>query len=134
MRCPFCESDTSVEISRPSRNTSSVWRRRQCENCNKLFSTREKPDLFLSVTVKKEAGQEEPFSEDKLFISIHECFSHRNDALEASRALSDTIVGKLIPYKGAIETEAIVKQAYKTILRVDRSAAVFYKAHHRLTS
>lgn len=129
MFCIFCESNTSVANSRAANKTSQVWRRRKCDKCKKIFSTREKPNLSSSLKVKNHAGKIEAFSEDKLFVSIHKCFSHRKDSLKASRALSETVVGKLLPCKGPLESAAIAKITYKTILRVDRSAAVFYKAH-----
>lgn len=132
MQCPFCKSDTSVEISRPSRKTPSVWRRRRCESCRKVFSSREKPDLSLSITVKKEAGQTEPFSEDKLLLSIHSCFSHRKDALEASRALSDTAIRRLLPSpSGSIYTKDIKSTVEKILRRFDGPAYTYYKAHSR---
>ncbi|HYF97091.1 MAG TPA: hypothetical protein VD947_03575 [Patescibacteria group bacterium] len=131
MRCLFCQSDTSVEISRPSRKSSAVWRRRQCNACYKAFSTREKPDLSLSVTVKKPSGQNEPFSEDKLLISVYDCLSHRKDALEASRALIDTIVRLILPVKtvevSSIEIRTVV---LKVLKHFDKAAYTYYQAHH----
>jgi transcriptional regulator NrdR family protein len=132
MRCPFCESDTSVEISRPSLKIPSVWRRRQCKNCHKVLSTREKPDLALSFLVKKEAGHEEPFSEDKLLMSVYECLTHRKDALEASKALSDTVTRMLLPRKSGIIVETEIKTTIlKVLKRFDGAAFTYYKAHHR---
>lgn len=132
MKCPFCQSDTSVEISRPSRKIPSVWRRRQCDNCNRVFSTKEKPDLSLSISVKNKAGQEEPFSEDKLLMSVFVCLTHRKDALEASRALSDTITRLLFPLKSnAIESTEIKAAVLKVLKRFDGAAATYYKAHHK---
>lgn len=132
MKCPFCGSDTSVGISRPSRKTPSVWRRRQCGKCEKVFSTREKPDLSLSITVNKTAGAQEPFSEDKLHISIYMCLSHRKDALEASRALSDTATRLLLPrLSGSIDSEEIKMAVQKALKRFDAAAYAYYKAHHK---
>lgn len=131
MRCPFCESDTSVEISRPSLKTSSTWRRRKCENCDRVFSTREKPDLSLSVAVINKTGLEEPFSEDKLYVSIYKCLTHRKDALQASRALSETITRLLLPIKsGSLTSTEIKATVSKVLKRFDRAAFTYYKAHH----
>ncbi len=132
MKCPFCESDTSVEISRPSRKLPAVWRRRRCQDCGKVFSTREKPDLSLSVTVRKETGQSEPFSEDKLLVSIYGCLTHRKDALEASRALSENTIRLLLPSKtGLMESTEIRSAVLKILRRFDRAAYTYYLAHHK---
>jgi transcriptional repressor NrdR len=132
MICVFCGGETDVTNSRPSKKSASVWRRRVCVGCRKVFSTREKPDLSLSVRVKKKAKQEEPFSEDKLLMSVHRCLSHRKDALEASRALSDTITSLLLPSarNGLIQRQEIAKITYGVLSRFDKVAAVFYRSHH----
>jgi transcriptional regulator NrdR family protein len=97
-----------------------------------VFSTREKPGLALSLTVRKETGRKEPFSEDKLLVSIHRCLTHRKDALEASRALSDTIARRLLPRKtAAIESSEIKLVVLEVLKRFDKPAAVFYQSHHR---
>lgn len=132
MKCLFCVSDTSVEISRPNTKLPSVWRRRQCKRCGKAFTTRERPDLSVGIRVKKNSGQIKPFSEDQLLISVYECMSHRKDALEASRALSDTAIRLLLPFKtGVIEASEIKLAILKVLGRFDRAAYTYYKAHHK---
>ena len=43
MKCPYCEhDDTKVSDSRDSKDGTSIKRRRQCQNCEKRFSTYEK--------------------------------------------------------------------------------------------
>jgi transcriptional regulator NrdR family protein len=98
-----------------------------------VFSTREKADLSLSLTVRKETGQEEPFSEDKLLMSVYGSLTHRKDALKASRALVETIVRLMLPRQASvIESTEIKDIALKVLKRFDRAASTYYKAHHRL--
>jgi transcriptional repressor NrdR len=136
MVCIFCGGNSEVANSRPSKRSASVWRRRTCVKCRKVFSTREKPDLSLSIKVQAKTKQKEPFSEDKLFLSVRECLTHRKDALEASRALTDTIVRQLLPSmsSGVIADRDIAKVVYGVLVRFDKPAAVFYKSHHDITS
>jgi transcriptional repressor NrdR len=134
MMCISCASKTEVVNSRPAENALTVWRRRRCAGCHKVFSTRERPDLSRSVKVKKDRKPEEPFSEDKLFLSVYRCLSHRKDALEASRALSDTIM-QLVLTDGAPDTaenQKIAVTAYHVLERFDKAGAVYYKAHHKI--
>jgi transcriptional repressor NrdR len=120
-----------VTNSRPAHRFPSVWRRRSCKNCGVIFSTRETPDLHLSIKVKRSAKPIEPFIEEKLFLSVYECFSHRNDALEVSKSLTATILNRLLPARsGLVETKEISEAAYQIIRRFDRPAAVYYKTHH----
>lgn len=97
-----------------------------------MFSTKESPTLSLAMTVNRKDGSNEPFSEDKLFISIYRCLSHREDALEASRALSGTIVRLLLPRKSrSVESTEIKTAALKVLKRFDRVALTYYRAHHK---
>lgn len=59
MKCPFCNYiDTKVIDSRPSDDNSTIRRRRQCENCNKRFTTYEKVDSTHIVVIKKDDTRE----------------------------------------------------------------------------
>ena len=54
MKCPFCgDENTKVIDSRPSEETNAIRRRRQCENCNKRFTTYEKVETIPLVVIKK---------------------------------------------------------------------------------
>ncbi len=133
MVCIFCGGNSEVSNSRQSSKASAVWRRRACKKCLKVFSTREKPDLSLSVSVQDKNMPPQPFSEDKLLFSVHRCLTHRKDALAASRALSDTIVRRLLPFSddGLVSTGEIAKITYGVLQRFDKPGAVFYKSHHK---
>ena len=50
MKCPFCQAqDTKVIDSRPADDNSSIRRRRQCESCNKRFTTYEKLETIPTI-------------------------------------------------------------------------------------
>ena len=55
MKCPFCNNeDTRVIDSRPSDDNSVIRRRRQCDNCNKRFTTYEKVETLPLAVIKKD--------------------------------------------------------------------------------
>ena len=55
MKCPFCgEADTKVIDSRPADENTSIRRRRQCDKCNKRFTTYEKVESIPLVVIKKD--------------------------------------------------------------------------------
>ncbi|MBE5936450.1 MAG: transcriptional repressor NrdR [Lachnospiraceae bacterium] len=59
MKCPFCgQEGTKVIDSRPVDDNSSIRRRRQCEICNKRFTTYEKVEAIPLVIVKKDMTRE----------------------------------------------------------------------------
>lgn len=70
MRCPFCEHpDTQVVETRESDDGGSIRRRRRCLNCDKRFTTYERPDLQYPTVVKR-SGLRTEFDRDKLRASI----------------------------------------------------------------
>lgn len=96
-----------------------------------MFSTRELPDLSLSIRVKTEENYTKPFSDDKLFLSIANALSHKKDHLEPSRELTNTVIAKLLPFKSStISRTEIIATTYEVIRRFDTAAAVYYKSHH----
>ena len=74
MRCPFCAHDNSqVKDSRPSEDSTSIRRRRQCEGCGARFTTFERVQI-RDLTVVKKDGKRQPFDRVKLERAIgHAC-------------------------------------------------------------
>ncbi len=59
MKCPFCgKENTRVIDSRPSDDNNSIRRRRQCDECNKRFTTYEKLEAIPLVVIKKDNNRE----------------------------------------------------------------------------
>ena len=59
MKCPFCEnSDTKVIDSRQTDDGHAIRRRRECENCNKRFTTYEKVEEMILMVIKKDGSRE----------------------------------------------------------------------------
>lgn len=70
MKCPFCENpDTKVIDSRPTEEGHAIRRRRECDNCNKRFTTYEKVEEMLLMVVKKD-GRRETFDRNKILNGI----------------------------------------------------------------
>lgn len=59
MKCPYCNhTDTKVIDSRPADDNSSIRRRRQCEKCEKRFTTYEKLETMPLMVIKKDESRE----------------------------------------------------------------------------
>lgn len=70
MRCPFCENpDTRVIDSRPTEEGHAIRRRRECDNCNKRFTTYEKVEEMIFMVIKKD-GSREAFDRKKVMNGI----------------------------------------------------------------
>jgi len=64
MKCPFCgESETKVIDSRDSEDQTR--RRRECDKCEKRFTTYEKAET-LDLSIIKKDGKKEAFDREKI--------------------------------------------------------------------
>lgn len=81
MNCPFCRvADTRVVDSRTAEDGAAIRRRRQCERCERRFTTVE----VASLHVRKRSGATEPFSRDKVLVGVRKACQGRpvdDDAL-----------------------------------------------------
>lgn len=70
MKCPFCgHHDTQVVETRLAEDTAFVRRRRQCQQCDKRFTTYERPEVHFPTVVKKD-GRRADYATVKLRASL----------------------------------------------------------------
>jgi transcriptional repressor NrdR len=74
MKCPFCGwAQDKVVDWRESKEADSIRRRRECEKCNKRFTTYERIDEIPYMVVKKD-GRREKFDRQKVLSGLlHAC-------------------------------------------------------------
>jgi len=66
MKCPYCGfAQDRVVDSRESKEADSIRRRRECEKCNRRFTTYERIDEIPYMMVKKD-GRRERFDRQKV--------------------------------------------------------------------
>ncbi|MBQ1608407.1 MAG: transcriptional repressor NrdR [Lachnospiraceae bacterium] len=60
MKCPYCGAEnTRVIDSRPVEESNSIRRRRQCDECDKRFTTYEKVETIPLIIIKKDNNREQ---------------------------------------------------------------------------
>ncbi|MBQ2952311.1 MAG: transcriptional repressor NrdR [Clostridia bacterium] len=70
MKCQYCScTESKVIDSRPTEESSSIRRRRECTNCGRRFTTYEKIELLPLMVVKRD-GRREPFDVQKIKAGI----------------------------------------------------------------
>src|ERR1700745_2230041 len=74
MKCPYCGfTQDRVVDSRESKEADSIRRRRECERCNKRFTTYERIDEIPYMVVTR-AGRREKFERQKVLSGLlHAC-------------------------------------------------------------
>jgi len=82
MKCPFCGAeDTKVTDSRDSSEAFEIRRRRECEKCQKRFTTYERIESHPLVVIKKD-GRRESFLREKLMNGIVKSCQKRDVSME----------------------------------------------------
>ena len=132
MVCPFCGNlGTSVTNSRSSNRRGQVWRRRSCEKCGRLFTTRESAEVgFLEVL--KRSGRREKFSRAKLLRSLIFATDHLKEP-ETAFALADTVETTLLTAlrrgSDVLSTKMISDTVQSVLKRYDALAFVKYLSY-----
>lgn len=132
MNCIHCSGHTKVTNSRLRKRSNQIWRRRQCLDCQTIFTTDETVHYETAWTVRGKLGAYTPFTPDKLILSLHTSLQHRKSALRDAASLSDTIIKKLQKQliDGMIDSLTIARIAQVALNRFDQAASVHYAAHH----
>lgn len=134
MVCIYCSGDTKVTNSRLKKRLNTVWRRRECQVCGLVFTSRENADYHGSLAVRDASGSLHPFMRDKLFLSLYASLQHRSDPVGEATALTDTVIARLLQQSqhSVLEDTSIINTVYLVLLRFDKVAAVHYQAFHPL--
>src|SRR5665213_3293091 len=128
MKCPYCGfGQDRVVDSRESKEADSIRRRRECEQCNKRFTTYERIDEIPYMVVKKDGRREKferqkvlsgllracekrPVSASKLEIIVNDTETFLVDSPERERSTRE--IGELIMDRlKAIDTVAYIRFA-----------------------
>jgi transcriptional repressor NrdR len=88
MQCPFCGQDKDKVVdSRSSEGGRAVRRRRECLACGKRFTTYERPEEQVRITVLKKDGSREPYTRQKLIEGLQKACYKRPVANEQIREI-----------------------------------------------
>lgn len=107
MQCPFCHyPDSRVVDSRLSKEGDIIRRRRECDQCQKRFTTYERVEETLPLVVKKD-GRREPFDRNKIINGILKACEKRPISIDVIQKIVDRIEAELIE-KGDREIQSSV--------------------------
>ncbi len=91
MKCPFCNKDnTRVIDSRPADDNNSIRRRRQCDECQRRFTTYEKVETIPLVVIKKDNNRE-PYDRSKIEAGVFRSCHKRPISVDQITGLVDEI-------------------------------------------
>ena len=74
MRCPFCADETNRVIdSRLARDGQEIRRRRECMECQRRFTTRERVEQAWPRIIKSDERRED-YDREKLLLGVERWF------------------------------------------------------------
>lgn len=95
MKCPFCShTESKVIDSRESSEGELIRRRRECEACQKRFTTYERIEEILPMIAKKD-GRRETFDRLKIIQGLKRACEKRPVSMETIETIVDRIEAAL---------------------------------------
>lgn len=125
MRCPYCATeDNRVIDSRLGRDGGEIRRRRQCLECERRFTTRERVEYVLPKIVKRDERREE-FSREKLLKSLQKACAKTSIPVDSIDHIADR-VELLLQDTGESELSShrLGERVMEELLALDAMAAV----------
>ncbi len=132
MICPFCDNqDTKVIDSRPTEEGHAIRRRRECDKCNKRFTTYEKVEETLLMVVKKD-GRRESFDRNKILNGIVRACEKRPVSVEEMEKIVNEIErGLNNMMEKEIKSEFIGELIMEELKKLDEVAYVRFASVYR---
>lgn len=132
MNCPFCNHyDTKVLDTRPADEGKSIRRRRECNNCQKRFTTYEKLESIPLVVVKKD-GRRDIFDPNKVISGVIKACEKRPVSMETIEKMVADIERSLSNnLDKEITTTIIGEEVMKRLKDIDEVAYVRFASVYR---
>ena len=132
MRCPYCGDDASrVVDTRMAAGGEEIRRRRECEECARRFTTRERAELVLPRIIKRDERRED-YARDKLLRGIDHACVKRPIRTEAIERVVDRIERWLQETgEKEIESRRLGEKVMEELTAIDPLAAVRFASVFR---
>ena len=132
MKCPFCSSlDNRVIDSRLSREGDVTRRRRECERCERRFTTYERVEEILPLVVKKD-GRREAYDRLKVIAGLKKACEKRPISIDAIEEAANRIE-RFLQSRGEKEVSSAVigEEVMQRLYDLDKVAYVRFASVYR---
>ena len=132
MRCPYCAfTQDRVVDSRETKEGDSIRRRRECEQCQKRFTTYERIDEIPYMVVKKD-GRRESFDRQKVLSGLLSACSRRPIPASLLEKIVDETEAIVVDSPDRERSTADIGEAIMDRLReIDKVAYIRFASVHR---
>ena len=132
MKCPFCgHPDTQVVDSRGADEGDFIRRRRRCVECDRRFTTYERPELSMPSVVKRN-GSRHDYEAGKLRASLSLALRKRPISTEDVDAVVMRIEDKLLTSgEREVSTEFLGELVMAELKKLDKVAYVRFASVYK---
>jgi len=132
MRCPFCADETNRVIdSRLARDGQEIRRRRECQECQRRFTTRERVEEAWPRIIKRDERRED-YDRHKLRLGVERACEKRPISADAIERLVDRIERRLVESgEREIPSSWLGDRTMEELVAIDTLAAVRFASVFR---
>ena len=132
MRCPYCGfAESKVIDSRPTEESNSIRRRRECLKCQKRFTTYEKLEAISLAVIKKDQSRQQ-YDRGKVLKGIITACEKRPISLSQMEQIADDIESELYQsMTREIESTAIGEKVMEKLKKLDEVAYVRFASVYK---
>ena len=133
MLCPSCKNtENKVIDSRLTEGGLAIRRRRVCLKCSRRFTTKERVEEELRLSVIKASGQRVPYNRDNVVNGILRACAKLDVTPDRVHALVDRVEAEIFNgHEREITTEEIGKYLGRHLRRLSAVAYVRFMSVHR---
>jgi len=133
MLCPFCEKDDDKVIdSRSADGGRTIRRRRVCNHCDRRFTTYERIEEAVKLTVIKRDGSRMPYARQKILSGLQGACYKRPVAAETLQQIVDEVEETLFrQYDKEVASEVIGRMVSEKLSHIDQVAYVRFASVYK---
>jgi transcriptional repressor NrdR len=133
MNCPSCgENENKVIDSRLTEGGRAIRRRRVCQACGRRFTTKERLEDELRISVIKSGGQRVPYNRDNVLRGVAKACTKLDLTDQHYQELTDRVEGLIFAnHDREVTTEAIGTYVGTELRKLHPVAYVRFMSVHR---
>jgi len=133
MQCPFCGKDNDKVVdSRSSEGGRAVRRRRECIACTRRYTTYERPEEQIRLTVVKKDDSREPYDRQKIISGLQKaCFKRPVTDEQIRRILDQAEEDVFNKYDKEVPWSFICDAVSMQLREIDKIAYVRFASVYR---
>ncbi|MGB8779068.1 MAG: transcriptional regulator NrdR [Candidatus Bathyarchaeia archaeon] len=131
MKCPYCGSENLKTLETRDSPDNAVRRRKECEDCERRFTTYEYVET-VELIVKKRDGRPERFDLNKIIRGLQKACEKRPVTMEQIHELAEHVRQDLMaPGKEEVSSQDIGDLVMKYLKKLDRVAYIRFASVYR---